>query len=78
MIRIYKEDSALEVWKQTDTGRFELLETYDICKWSGKLGPKFKEGDRQAPEGFYTVNPWPDEPEIGLLPVIQYRLSERL
>ena len=38
--------------------------TYNICKWSGKLGPKYTEGDRQAPEGFYTVRPGADEPEL--------------
>ena len=54
-VRIFKEENELEVWKQTRSGRYELLKTYDICAWSGKLGPKFKEGDRQAPEGFYTV-----------------------
>ena len=58
LIRIFKEESQLEVWKvRQDTGRFALFKTYDICKWSGKLGPKIKEGDRQAPEGFYTVTP---------------------
>ncbi len=56
-LRIFKEESTLEVWKEKNTGRYDLLETYEICKWSGKLGPKFKEGDRQAPEGFYTVTP---------------------
>ena len=55
LIRIYKTENKLEVWKKKTTGRFALLETYEICKWSGRLGPKFKEGDRQAPEGFYNV-----------------------
>ena len=55
LIRIYKEESTLEVWKQDRTGRFVLLNTYPICKYSGKLGPKIVEGDRQAPEGFYDV-----------------------
>ncbi len=54
-IRIFKQEGDLEVWKQKTNGRFALLKTYKICKWSGKLGPKIKEGDRQAPEGFYTV-----------------------
>ena len=63
MLRIYKTENIIEVWKQKTTGRYDLLESYEICKWSGKLGPKFKEGDRQAPEGFYNVgksqmNPW--------------------
>ena len=56
MMRVFKEENVLEVWKEKDTGRYGLLATYEICKWSGKFGPKFKEGDRQAPEGFYTVN----------------------
>ncbi|WP_226579861.1 L,D-transpeptidase family protein [Acuticoccus sediminis] len=56
MLRIYKEDSVLEVWKQDKAGKYKMLKEYDICAWSGKLGPKLKEGDRQAPEGFYMVN----------------------
>ncbi|MBB4304899.1 murein L,D-transpeptidase YafK [Rhodobium orientis] len=57
LVRIFKEENTLEVWKQKRTGRFALLKTYKICAWSGKLGPKFKEGDRQAPEGFYEIYP---------------------
>lgn len=57
MMRIFKEEGVLEVWKQKDTGRFDKIASYDICKWSGKLGPKFTEGDRQAPEGFYAIGP---------------------
>jgi murein L,D-transpeptidase YafK len=57
LVRLFKEESELEVWKQDRTGRFELLKTYPICRWSGELGPKVKEGDRQAPEGFYTIMP---------------------
>lgn len=57
MLRIFKEEAVLEVWKQKDNGRYDIAATYDICKWSGQLGPKFVEGDRQAPEGFYFVRP---------------------
>jgi murein L,D-transpeptidase YafK len=57
LIRIFKEESELEVWKQDAQGKFALLKTYPICRWSGKLGPKIMEGDRQAPEGFYPVTP---------------------
>ena len=56
MLRIYKEEDLLEVWKADKAGKYKLLKAYEICAWSGKLGPKLKEGDRQAPEGFYTVN----------------------
>jgi murein L,D-transpeptidase YafK len=54
-IRIYKEESELEVWKLRDDGRYYHFKTYPICNWSGELGPKLKEGDRQSPEGFYTI-----------------------
>ena len=54
-VRIYKLESELELWVEKG-GRFHLFATYPICMWSGRLGPKLKEGDRQAPEGFYTVD----------------------
>ena len=54
-IRVYKLESEIELWTEKN-GRFELFATYPICMWSGRLGPKLKEGDRQAPEGFYTVD----------------------
>lgn len=54
-IRIFKEESELEVWKYKN-GRFQHFRTYPICAWSGGLGPKVQQGDRQAPEGFYTVS----------------------
>ena len=57
LVRIFKEESELEVWKEDRNGRFALLKTFPICRWSGDLGPKIKEGDRQAPEGFYTITP---------------------
>lgn len=56
LLRIFKSENVIEIWKEKTNGRYALLEKYEICKWSGKLGPKFKEGDRQAPEGFYDVN----------------------
>lgn len=55
LIRTYKREAELEVWKQVRSGRFVLLKTFPICRWSGQLGPKTREGDRQTPEGFYAV-----------------------
>ena len=53
-IRIFKQTSELELWMKGRDG-WELFRTIPVCRWSGRLGPKLKEGDRQAPEGFYTV-----------------------
>ncbi len=57
LVRLFKQEAELEVWKQDRAGRFALLKTYPICRWSGDLGPKVREGDRQAPEGFYSISP---------------------
>src|SRR5580704_6284014 len=57
LVRIFKEEAELEVWKQDTTGHFQILKSFAICRWSGDLGPKLHEGDRQAPEGFYTITP---------------------
>ncbi len=72
VIRIFKAESELEVWMQKRE-RFELLAIYDICKWSGALGPKISEGDKQSPEGFYSVGAgqlhkrgrWPRSLDVG-------------
>ena len=56
-VRVFKEESELEVWKQRDDGRFYHFKTFPICNWSGEIGPKESKGDRQAPEGFYTITP---------------------
>ena len=55
-VRIFKEESELELWKARDDGRFYHFKTYPICNWSGNVGPKTALGDRQAPEGFYRVS----------------------
>lgn len=53
-LRIYKEEKQLELWLQ-DGEKFRLFATYPVCDLSGHLGPKLAEGDRQSPEGFYSV-----------------------
>ena len=57
LIRTYKKEAEVEIWKMASDGRYALLKTYPICRWSGQLGPKKTEGDMQVPEGFYTIAP---------------------
>lgn len=72
LIRIFKAESELEIWKERGDG-YVLFATYPICHWSGSLGPKLRDGDRQAPEGYYTltksqtrhVGRWPRSLDIG-------------
>ena len=70
-LRIFKASDELEIW--VDTGQqHRLLHTWPICTWSGALGPKLREGDGQAPEGFYAVGPQQ------LNPASSYHLSFNL
>lgn len=62
-VRVFKEESELEVWKAREDGRFYHFKTYPICNWSGEIGPKIKKGDKQAPEGFYAVGPKQMKPD---------------
>ncbi len=54
-IRIFKREFELELWMKRDD-RYHRFAVYPICRWSGALGPKLKEGDAQSPEGFYTID----------------------
>jgi murein L,D-transpeptidase YafK len=53
-IRVYKQTSEMELWIEKGS-RYVLFKTYGICRWSGGLGPKYYEGDRQSPEGLYRI-----------------------
>ncbi len=68
-IRVFKEESELEVWKARPDGRYAPIKTYPICKWSGTLGPKKALGDQMAPEGFYGFG------SDGLKPDSKYHLA---
>ncbi|MCC0004460.1 MAG: murein L,D-transpeptidase [Methylobacteriaceae bacterium] len=58
LIRTYKKEAEFEIWKRRKSdGKYALLKTYPMCRWSGQLGPKVREGDRQVPEGFYAIAP---------------------
>lgn len=57
LIRTFKKEAEFEIWKLRSDGRYALLKTYPMCRWSGQLGPKTREGDRQVPEGFIPSPP---------------------
>jgi murein L,D-transpeptidase YafK len=71
-VRIFKQEAELELWLAGKDGRYQLFRTYPICRYSGQLGPKTRQGDNQAPEGFYRVG-------LGQLnPASSYHLSFNL
>ncbi len=70
-VRIFKESDELEVWVRKGS-RYYHFRTWEICSWSGDLGPKLKEGDGQSPEGFYFIKP------LSLNPSSRFHLSFNL
>ena len=69
LIRTYKKEAEFEIWKMKADGRYVHFKTFPMCRWSGQLGPKMREGDRQVPEGFYRITPGQ------MNPTSQYYLS---
>ena len=69
LIRTYKKEAEFEIWKMKADGRYTKVKTFPMCRWSGQLGPKMREGDRQVPEGFYKITPGQ------MNPTSQYYLS---
>ena len=52
----FKRERKLEVWIAARRGSFFKAADYPILAASGDLGPKRREGDKQVPEGFYTLD----------------------
>jgi len=53
-IQIFKQERVLELYVKMGD-QYQLLDSYNICNFSGGLGPKRKQGDFKSPEGFYSV-----------------------
>ncbi len=49
-----KTEQILEVWANTQSNNI-FIKSYPLTASSGKLGPKYKKGDRQIPEGLYRL-----------------------
>ena len=56
LIQIFKEEHELDLWRMNENHQYVLINRFEICRFSGDLGPKLKQGDRQAPEGIYSVS----------------------
>lgn len=57
----FKKERHIQLWAKDDNQRWRYIHTYPLTAYSGKLGPKLKEHDRQIPEGIYrlvTFNPF--------------------
>lgn len=50
----FKEERVLQVYSKDYNG-VKLIKEYPFTAFSGELGPKLKEGDKQIPEGIYEV-----------------------
>ena len=56
-LRLTKEPAVLTAYVANEHGVYEPFRSWPVCAYSGTLGPKQAEGDKQAPEGFYSVGP---------------------
>lgn len=66
----FKKERLIEVWVEMEDGERFKKTTYPFTAYSGKLGPKLREGDKQIPEGIYQIE--------YLNPNSKYHLSMKL
>lgn len=66
----FKKEQRMELWGGEMNGPLKLIKTYPFTAFSGELGPKRRQGDRQIPEGIYRI--------IFLNPESSYHLSMKL
>ena len=53
----YKNECLFEIWARPETASyFTHITNYPFTAFSGKLGPKRKQGDLQIPEGLYHID----------------------
>ena len=65
-----KKEEDLEVWGRNRDTSWRLITIYSVKASSGGPGPKLREGDRQVPEGVYSI--------VSLNPNSNYHLSMKL
>jgi len=51
-----KTERELQVYAENDNGGWRFVRAYPLLGASGVVGPKLREGDRQVPEGIYTID----------------------
>lgn len=57
----FKKERYVELWAKDDKKSWRHIHNYPLTAFSGRLGPKLREGDGQIPEGIYrltTFNPF--------------------
>ena len=51
----FKKEQHIQLWAKNENTPWRYVHTYPLTAFSGRLGPKLKEHDRQIPEGIYRL-----------------------
>lgn len=51
----FKKEQHIQLWAKNENQPWRYIHTYPLTAFSGRLGPKLKEHDRQIPEGIYRL-----------------------
>lgn len=51
----FKKEQHVELWAKQQGASWRPIHTYPLTAFSGRLGPKLKEHDKQIPEGIYRL-----------------------
>lgn len=54
-ILAFKSERKVELWAQNSAHKWTHIHDYPLTGFSGRLGPKLRENDKQIPEGVYKL-----------------------
>jgi hypothetical protein len=51
----FKKEQQIQLWAKNENTSWRYIHNYPLTAFSGRLGPKLKERDKQIPEGIYHL-----------------------
>lgn len=68
----FKKEQEVQLWAKDDKHSWRMIHQYPLTAYSGRLGPKLREFDRQIPEGIYRLTSFNPFSSMHLSMMINY------
>lgn len=68
----FKKEQQVQLWAKDEQHGWRMIHEYPLTAFSGRLGPKLREYDRQIPEGIYRLTSFNPFSSMHLSMMINY------
>lgn len=68
----FKKEQQVQLWAKDEQHSWRMIHEYPLTAYSGRLGPKLREYDRQIPEGIYRLTSFNPFSSMHLSMMINY------